>query len=109
MPTIGKVITLGPLPEPTNPAIGYTSVDLFKIPGFEEMMKELFQFPCELGITRWQVSSDEPFDVIRVDLGYINIAPEKMVKASTPFGDVELTPTFEGSYDPLHHGPKQDE
>lgn len=105
MPTIGKVITLGPLPAPANPAIGYTSVDLFKIPGFEEMMKELFQFPVELPITRWQVSSDEPFDVIRVDLGYINVG--EALTAPTPYGDVQFTPTFEVSHAPLHNSPKQ--
>ena len=73
MLTVGKVITLGPLPEPANPEIGYVSFELFKIPGFQEMLLELFKFPVHLGSVSWNISCASPEDIPHVTVEYIPV------------------------------------
>ncbi len=73
MPIVGKVITLGPLPEPANPEIGYTSCELFQIPGFQEMLHELFKFPLDLGSVAWGISCASPEDLPHITVEYIPV------------------------------------
>ncbi len=83
MPTIGKVITLGPLPEPANPEIGYTGSELFHIPGFQEVLHELFKFPIELGVVGLGVSCPTPEDIPHISVEYIPIQQRNYWKPSS--------------------------
>lgn len=110
MPTVGKLILLGPLPEPSNPAIGYTSAELFRIPGFQDMLVELFKFPVDLPTTQWGIECNDPMGIPYVYLEYIPIelnGEKKVVEAVDLFPDQDqIVKELDAS---LHNSPQQNQ
>jgi len=65
MPTPGKVITIGPLPD-LNGASGYDCQTIWKIPGMMDLFAELFDMQVDQALISWKIDFPSPEDFPRV-------------------------------------------
>lgn len=65
MPTPGKVITIGPLPELEGKK-GYDCQTIWKIPGMMELFAEVFDMSVERAVISWNLDFPSPEDFPRV-------------------------------------------